>query len=94
MSKLPWLFGGGAFAAADLLKQMVGRALRGPLAGGTETAHLVSFADHWEEFADWLDPRSLFPATEITETELTPPGRTVSMEVPSTSVWQASRRRP
>lgn len=39
-----------------LLSQMVGRALRGPKAGGTESAHIVSFEDHWAKFADWLDP--------------------------------------
>ena len=65
-----------------LLKQMVGRALRGPAAGGTEDAYLVSFTDHWEEFADLLDPRSLFPPEAIVES--TPPeqGPTRSVEVP------------
>ena len=66
-----------------LLKQMVGRALRGPATkGGTETAHLVSFADHWEEFADWLDPRSLFPATEIVPEPKAEPPNTTLVEVP------------
>lgn len=39
-----------------LMSQMIGRALRGPKAGGTEEAHIVSFEDHWAKFADWLNP--------------------------------------
>jgi superfamily II DNA or RNA helicase len=33
-----------------LLSQMVGRALRGPRAGGTPQAYLVTFVDTWKEF--------------------------------------------
>jgi len=33
-----------------LLSQMVGRALRGPRAGGTANAYLVTFVDTWKEF--------------------------------------------
>jgi len=33
-----------------LLSQMVGRALRGPRAGGTAQAYLVTFVDTWKEF--------------------------------------------
>lgn len=36
-----------------LLKQMVGRALRGPKFGGTENAHIVSFIDNWQQHIDW-----------------------------------------
>ena len=32
-----------------LMTQMVGRALRGPAAGGTDTAYIVSFVDDWDE---------------------------------------------
>lgn len=44
-----------------LLSQMIGRGMRGPSArgakgAGTETVRIVSFDDHWERFADWLDP--------------------------------------
>lgn len=42
-----------------LLRQMVGRALRGPAAGGTEEAYLVSFEDEWEEFEEWERPLDL-----------------------------------
>lgn len=42
-----------------LMRQMVGRALRGPKAGGLKEAYIVSFADHWERFPGWLDPIQL-----------------------------------
>ena len=44
-----------------LLRQMIGRALRGPSAGGTETAYLVSFEDHWGRFTDWESPFDRLP---------------------------------
>lgn len=47
-----------------LMTQMVGRALRGPAAGGTETAYIVSFIDNWEQRIAWVNPRSLFSDTE------------------------------
>ena len=36
-----------------LLTQMVGRALRGPKAGGTEDAYIVSFEDIWAQKINW-----------------------------------------
>src|SRR5690606_5779319 len=42
-----------------LLRQMIGRALRGPAAGGTPEAFLVSFEDHWMQFRDWASPLDL-----------------------------------
>jgi superfamily II DNA or RNA helicase len=42
-----------------LLRQMVGRALRGPSAGGTKEAYLVSFEDRWREFEEWERPLDL-----------------------------------
>lgn len=39
-----------------LLRQMVGRALRGPAAGGTKEAYLVNFKDRWREFEEWERP--------------------------------------
>ena len=36
-----------------LLKQMVGRALRGPEFGGTEDAYIVSFLDNWRQYINW-----------------------------------------
>ncbi len=43
-----------------VMTQMVGRALRGPAAGGTETANIVSFIDRWDERIAWVNPESLF----------------------------------
>lgn len=42
-----------------LLRQMIGRALRGPRAGGGDTAYLVSFEDHFERFDEWESPLTL-----------------------------------
>ncbi|MCC5953698.1 MAG: DEAD/DEAH box helicase [Acidimicrobiia bacterium] len=70
-----------------LLKQMIGRALRGPAANGTDDAHLVSFADHWQDFADWLDPRSLFPAEDIVDEDAPARPKMGSAEVP----WELYR---
>ena len=39
---------------------MVGRALRGTAAGGTSSAYIVSFVDHWNEHIAWVNPESLF----------------------------------
>jgi superfamily II DNA or RNA helicase len=38
-----------------LLTQMIGRALRGPKFGGTETANIVSFVDDWEYEINWAE---------------------------------------
>ncbi len=43
-----------------LMTQMVGRALRGVDAGGTEEAYIVSFVDQWNEHIAWVNPESLF----------------------------------
>ena len=42
------------------MTQMVGRALRGTAAGGTSSAYIVSFIDHWNEHIAWVNPESLF----------------------------------
>ena len=42
------------------MTQMVGRALRGPAAGGTDTAYIGSFVDDWDEHIAWVNPESLF----------------------------------
>ncbi len=44
-----------------LLRQMIGRALRGPAAGGKPEAYVVSFEDHWERFRDWQGQLALVP---------------------------------
>ena len=38
-----------------LLRQMVGRALRGPNFGGTATANIVLFMDEWREAIQWAE---------------------------------------
>lgn len=43
-----------------LMTQMVGCALRGTAAGGTSSAYIVSFVDHWNEHIAWVNPESLF----------------------------------
>jgi superfamily II DNA or RNA helicase len=42
-----------------LLTQMIGRALRGPMFGGTEDAHIVSFIDNWKQVIAFADYESL-----------------------------------
>lgn len=42
-----------------LLRQMVGRVLRGPRAGGGDVAHIVAFEDHWVDGIDVLSPVDL-----------------------------------
>jgi ATP-dependent helicase IRC3 len=43
-----------------LMTQMIGRALRGVKAGGTETAYIVSFIDNWKDKITWVNPEKLF----------------------------------
>ncbi|WP_346292803.1 DEAD/DEAH box helicase family protein [Sphaerothrix gracilis] len=42
-----------------LMTQMIGRALRGKTAGGTEKAYVVSFIDNWEDKINWVNPEKL-----------------------------------
>lgn len=42
-----------------LVRQMIGRAMRGPQSGGTDKAYLVSFEDHWQQFREWQSPMEL-----------------------------------
>ncbi|WP_204140158.1 DEAD/DEAH box helicase family protein [Halomicronema sp. CCY15110] len=42
-----------------LMTQMIGRALRGQKAGGTEKAYVVSFIDNWENKINWVNPEKL-----------------------------------
>lgn len=39
-----------------LLMQMVGRGMRGPESGGTETVNIVDFCDKWHSITKWLNP--------------------------------------
>lgn len=42
-----------------LMTQMIGRALRGEMAGGTKHAHIVSFIDDWVEQLNWANSEQL-----------------------------------
>ena len=42
-----------------LMTQMIGRALRGKKAGGTEDAYIVSFVDDWKDKISWVNPKGL-----------------------------------
>ena len=48
-----------------LMTQMIGRGLRGPKAGGTEEAYIVSFIDEWQDKVAWVNPERLFIETNI-----------------------------
>ena len=43
-----------------LMTQMVGRALRGVKAGGTQEANIVAFIDNWHDHINWVNPESVF----------------------------------
>lgn len=43
-----------------LMTQMIGRGLRGPKAGGTKEAYIVSFIDDWQDKIAWINPEKLF----------------------------------
>jgi len=47
-----------------LLKQMIGRALRGRQAGGGDEANIVMFMDDWKRLVDWASPVELTGGTE------------------------------
>lgn len=42
-----------------LMTQMIGRALRGKKAGGTDKAYIVSFVDDWKNKISWINPKIL-----------------------------------
>ena len=43
-----------------LMTHIIGRALRGPEAGGTEYAYIVSFVDRWKERIMWVVPEFVY----------------------------------
>lgn len=43
-----------------LMTQMMGRALRGPRAGGTIDAFVVTFIDEWSDKIAWVNPEKLY----------------------------------
>ncbi len=46
--------------SSTLMTQMVGRALRGTAAGGTDEAYIVSFVDSWNDKIAWVSPENIF----------------------------------
>ena len=67
-----------------LLKQMVGRALRGPKFGGTDDAYIVSFIDNWQQHINWAayDQIQEVPADdEQPAYGLRPPLQLISIEL-------------
>lgn len=62
------------------LRQMVGRALRGPAVGGNEKAYLVSFEDHWERFPEWQAKFDLVP--DITQATMPEPAVEPEVKAP------------
>lgn len=48
-----------------LMTQMIGRALRGPEAGGTAKAYIVSFIDNWNDRIMWVVPEMVYIAETI-----------------------------
>lgn len=47
-----------------LMTQMIGRALRGEMAGGTKDAYIVSFVDNWNSKIAWVNPESILSAED------------------------------
>ncbi len=54
-----------------LLSQMIGRALRGTMAGGNAEAHLVTFLDTWQQF-DVLDTEYVVAGGPVEDTKRPP----------------------
>lgn len=50
------------------MTQMVGRALRGEVAGGTKEAHIVSFVDEWMDKIAWSNPHVLLAGENMDPT--------------------------
>ncbi|HHD2753888.1 TPA: DEAD/DEAH box helicase family protein [Clostridium perfringens] len=56
--------------SAILMTQMIGRALRGKAAGGTEEAYIVSFVDDWKNKISWVSPNELIEDMYLEEENL------------------------
>ena len=56
--------------SAALMTQMIGRALRGSKAGGTDDAYIVSFIDDWQDKITWINAETLINTQkEISENQ-------------------------
>lgn len=77
-----------------MLTQMIGRALRGPLFGGTEQAFIVSFIDNWKHLVNWADYTQLevgLADDEQVERAPRPPVQYVSINLVRHLVAQQNR---
>ena len=63
----------------SLLMQIIGRGLRGKVAGGTETLNVVDFHDTWEKFKFWLDPKFIIDGLTGDSDPGSKPGKMVSI---------------
>lgn len=71
----------------SLLMQMIGRGMRGKLAGGTDKVEIVDFVDKWDVFNRWLDP-------EFVLVDATPPTKENNPQTPSEQInipWSTIR---
>jgi len=58
--------------SSALMTQMIGRALRGSKAGGTDEAYIVSFIDDWQDKIKWVNAENLIDEQkELRESDLT-----------------------
>lgn len=73
-----------------LINQMIGRALRGPQAQGTEHAFIVSFADEWKEF-DVFGRGWIVEKGEVVEKERPGQPRPETLPVPAELIMEAYR---
>lgn len=48
-----------------LLRQMIGRALRGPRSGGAPEAHIVNIRDEWANLSDVLEPPEVIELPDV-----------------------------
>ncbi len=48
-----------------LLRQMIGRALRGPRVGGDAEAHIINIRDHWTNLGDILEPPEVIELPDV-----------------------------
>ena len=71
-----------------LFRQMVGRALRGPAAGGTAEAYLVAFEDQWSHYRDWEHPFALAPDLADAEEPEPSPARQLTEAVIEHVPWE------
>ncbi len=85
-------------SSLNLFRQMIGRALRGPLVGGTPTANIVVFEDEWDRLRDWdssielviAELEELTPVVEEVEGEIAAP-TPLTAEIPGELIAQVAR---